>query len=544
MPPPRGRLSYQGDPEAAGINLAKRTAAYTGEVQRENERAARNNAMNALGKNVPASALPSGGIHKNMSQADQDAAVRAIQAYNGTTPAAAHMPGPTHMAPNVPQLRGGDTPAAPAGRAVAVPPTFDKDGNLKEAPANPGATSTAQTGLNGAFRGSTADEVKEFYATKPGSATSPAAVATAANAGAGNTVQTPFGTASSTDSKKGAGTTWQEQIVSKHPEIGVKDSDANKAFLDAYSKAKDAGGTIDPHAIAAQVQKDQDFRKEQDAREPGASYALNPNGENAATAIPSGFDTGAPPKVSQSTATQIGKAVHDAPGKVAGAVGDVVGGAINKTVGAAKDLYAGLTGNKQPVQDPNAPTPAQVAGNAAMTALNATGHAIIDPIKAGVNYAFNSGVTKPGVAPSASPTAPATAGAYTGTPAAPTTQPGAAPTPSIQPSGSPVQDLVNQTRPGSSGVAYAGNGSQNPIQDTIDAAKKNKTGAFAYSGDASAQQSDPHADIHAATVNAITNAGQNAHNAVNSSSPAAQPYTGSASPSTSTPAPQKQTADF
>lgn len=536
MATPRGRLSYQGDPEAAGINLARRTAAYAGEVQRENDRAAKNNAMNALGKNVPASALPAGGIHKNMSQADQDAAVRAVQAYNGTTPPAAHMPGPTHMPANVPQMR-----ATPGGApAVAVAPTFDKNGNLKDAPSNPGATSTAQTGLNGAFRGSTPDEIKDFYANKPGSATSPAAVATAANAGTGNTVDTPYGKVSSTDVNNGAGATWQQQIVSKHPAIGVKGSPENIAFVKAYGDAKARGETPDHFALAENIAG------------PSGDQPLAPaRPEIAASA--SGV---IPPK---STALQVGKVIHDAPGKAASTVANATGSAINSTVGAAKDLYAGLTGQQPTQPQPGDKTPAQVAGDAALTALNATGKALVAPFSYASNLIHDSGVTAPGTtpaAPSPSPNTPSTAGAYTGTPATP---PAATPPASpAAPNPSPMQKGIDFIYP------YAGNrDTPSPMQKGLNFIRpyagqqdtRNNAQPDGYAGAGKVDQngnapqtasSDPHADIHAATVNAITTAGQNAHNAVNSSSPAAQPYTGNASPSsTPAPAPQKsQTADF
>lgn len=115
------------------------------------------------------------------------------------------------------------------------------------------------------FRGSTAAEVTEFNRNAPGSADSDAARALRANAGKNVAIQTPYGTAKSagplpsspiptggTDElaaavnaqggprgeAKAGPTAYQQsqialqkQIIADHPEIGVKDSPANREFV-------------------------------------------------------------------------------------------------------------------------------------------------------------------------------------------------------------------------------------------------------------------------------------------------------------------------
>jgi hypothetical protein len=60
----------------------------------------------------------------------------------------------------------------------------------------------------------------------------------------GMPVQTPYGS---------IGSDWQQQVMAKHPAIGIKGSQANTDFVKAYGDAKAAGGTVDPHAIAQSV---------------------------------------------------------------------------------------------------------------------------------------------------------------------------------------------------------------------------------------------------------------------------------------------------
>lgn len=348
-----------GNSIAQGEDMARRNLAFAAEVQRQNDKAQKTNNLQAAGARVPKSVLPVGGIHKGMSQADMDAANRAIAGYQGTLPAAPHMPGPTHM--------------AGSGPAAALPPSRD--------PAQLAADAAA---------------LKEFQDSDPNKAATSNATTSklTAAAGKGEVVNTPYGPASSTDATEGKGATWQEQIANKYPEIAKKGSDANLAFVEAYKNAQKQQGpnpdgspvaAINPHALADQVMKGVNFRNEQDNREPGATAALNPNGNNAATAIPSGFDTGAPPP--PSAASQAGTAVRNAgqavasvPSKITGAINNGIQGATN----AAGDFATAVTGS------PGAGQAVHNAVNSGIAGLNSAaggvGHIIGHAVAALTGY--------------------------------------------------------------------------------------------------------------------------------------------------------------
>lgn len=433
----RGRYSTAPNPIAQGNVAAQQRIAYARSLQRQDATSANDNATQAMAATVPRYALPAGGA-KGMSPADQANIARSVAIYqNGG-----------HMPANTP-IMGRNAPTAP----VAVAPTFDKDGNLKSPPVNaPGTAPSNQTALGGAFRGSTPEEIQAFRDSAPGSASSPAALATAANAGKGNEVKTPYGTVSSTDVKNGPGANWQQQLVSKYPTLGIAGHPDNVAFVKAYKDAA-KNGTPDHVALADNIVGPNSDQPTLEGQVPqfGVPNALQPQNRTA------------------STAARIGKTIHDTPGVVSKTVGDAVGGVIKSTVGAAKDFYANLTGNPNANTGPNSidppvipggtQSPKQIAYNSAKAGLDAQNTAGTDTGSSGAGGSF----------------VPTTPPMYTGT------------------------DSSSTGTGGSFSPTY--------------------------------QPQDAHADIHAATVGAITKAGQNAHNAVNSGgtsldgvSPATSPY--------------------
>lgn len=354
------------------------------------------------------------------------------------------------MAPNTPQMGTNAPGAAPV--AKAVPPTFDKDGNMVSPPVNsPGTAPAAQTGLGGAFRGSTPDEIAAFRAGAPGGQT-PASAETnntlAANAGKGNVVQTPYGTASSTDVKNGPGQNWQQQLVSKYPTLGIAGHPDNVAFVKAYKDAA-KNGTPDHAALADSIVGPSGDQPTPEGQVPqfGVPNALQPQNRTAGTA------------------QTIGKSIHDAPG----AIGDAVGGVIKSTVGAAKNFYAGLTGN---------------------TNANTGANSIDPPVIPGGTQ---------------SPKQIADASARAGLDAQQNT----------------AANFVGPT--GSGGGSFD---TPPPTYAGTDSTSSGSGGSFAPSY----SMPDAHADIHAATVKAITTAGQNAHDAINTPGTAAPVATPSYTP--------------
>lgn len=425
----RGRYSTAPNPIAQGNVAAQQRIAYARSLQRQDATSANDNATQAMAATVPRYALPAGGT-KNMSQADQANIARSVATYQRGG----------HMAPNTTQMGGNASPSA----------------------ANPSATPPSEkTALGGAFRGSTAEELQNFRDTAPGSANSPTAKALTANAGTGNTVQTPYGTASSLaptgpqgplagDQSNGpqhAGpTNWQQQLVAKYPTLGIAGHPDNVAFVKAYKDAA-KNGTPDHAALA-------------DSIVGPSGDQPTPEGQVPQTGIPNALQ---PQNRTASTAATVGKAIHDAPGVVSKTVGDAVGGVIKSTVGAAKDFYANLTGNPNantgansidpPVIPGGTQSPKQIAYQSAQKGLDAQNTAGTDTGSSGAGGSFDTPPTYAG---------PSSQGVSGGV-------------------GAPSYQMNN-------------------------------------SGDA-------HADVHAATLKAITTAGQNAHNAINTTSDGATPPT-------------------
>jgi len=126
---------------------------------------------------------------------------------------------------------------------------------------------------------------------------------------------------------------WQQQIVNKHPEIGVAGSSANKAFVDAYKKANPNGGAPSDHMALA----DSVVNGLQKPAPPQASAPRKP----AAAGNPA---TG-------SAAFQVGQEVSNLPGQIEAvkAAGSKMGeDAINTGVSAVgkalSDAQAGWAG--------------------------------------------------------------------------------------------------------------------------------------------------------------------------------------------------------
>ena len=116
---------------------------------------------------------------------------------------------------------------------------------------------TVGAGANAPFRGSTSDEIAQFY---QGDQTAAKNVAQAK--ASGGVVQTPYGTINGN---------WQDELVKKYPALGVKGSQANVEFIRSYNAAKQAEGDIgdaqskvDHHAIADAV-----MQKIQNPQQPG-----------------------------------------------------------------------------------------------------------------------------------------------------------------------------------------------------------------------------------------------------------------------------------
>lgn len=466
----RGRFSTPPNPIAAGNITAAERIAYAKSLNRQDAASANDNATQAMAASVPKYALPAGGT-KGMSPADQANIARSVATYQRGG----------HMAPNIPQM-GVNAPETPA-RAVA--PTFDKDGNIETPPDNSTKAAPASqprwTGPSTAYKpGPGSGETRAMRAPdltpppRPGpnatagqrqawmdkvasinsqagqpldtlpqnqqaSATQIADNAAtvnagnAAKAGVPTTVDTQYGKAGVSYPPQ---QNWQQQLVAKYPTLGIAGHPDNVAFVKAYKDAA-KNGTPDHFTLADSIVGPNSDQPTPEGQVPqfGVPNALQPQNRTA------------------STAQTVGKAIHDAPGVVSKTVGDAVGGVIKSTVGAAKNFYAGLTGNPNantgansmdpPVIPGGTQSPKQIAYQSAKSGLNAqqnTADTFIGPTGSG-GGSFDS--------------PPSYAG------------------PTAQPQG---------TAP-----SY-----QMP-------------------------KGDAHADIHAATVKAITTAGNNAHTAVNSS---------------------------
>lgn len=309
----RRPTTYAPNPEGiqAANEAAARSIQFAKNTQRANEKGSRDTAAEAVGRAVPAYALPTGGSKKGMSTADQANVARSVRAYEAGG----------HMAPNTPQMRT----AAPAA-----------------------------SGTRPAFGGSTPEEVSDFYKGAPNP--------TKDVAGTGQQVLTPYGFAGSTTDKSsparlaerpatptydekgkqvGVGRAspalnWQEQLVAKHPEIGVKDSPENKAFVAQYKQAQ-----------AAKELNQDGSPKDHFGMAESAIASTKPPSMGGSGAGATGVDA---PAAMVPTEQQQGQAIRSAP-SVAQAAGTGLAAAVTGTVanaaGKAADFQAGLTG-----QDP------------------------------------------------------------------------------------------------------------------------------------------------------------------------------------------------
>lgn len=362
MPTPSSRGPRYGGNAIADANARSNAqTAYASAKNRADIKSLRNNDMQALGKGVPKSILPAGGIHPNMSEADMKAATRRIMGYQGTLPPAEHMPGPQHM-------------PGSAGAPAALPPSKDP----------------AQLAADAAT-------LKEFQASDPNKT---GAANVAAAAGKGTMVQTPYGKAGSTNVTQGKGATWQEQVVANHPEIGVKGSPANLAFIDAYKNAQkaqgpnpdgSAGAPVDPHAIAQQVITQLAVQNGKGAAGPGAGKTAAANtaagvnqpaqGPNATNFVSAGGGAEPPPP---SAATTTGNAIRGAGEAIASAPGKLVNNVVGGAVKAGSDFASAVTGNPAAGQAVTHYANSAIGG--VNSAVDATGHLIGHAVAALTGY--------------------------------------------------------------------------------------------------------------------------------------------------------------
>lgn len=260
----------------------------------------------------------------------------------------------------------------------------------------------AQTARGGAFRGSTPDEIKDFFDSDPinGTAAKEEAARVRTQAGTGEKVQTPYGTMSLSDPKYGPGATWMDQVVNRYPEIGKPGTDANKAFTAAYNSAirqtgPNADGTpagkVDPHALADQVMNQ--------------LAKTGPNSDLETPDMPVGTPA-KPPDPKPGAGFAAGQAVRNIPAAT-GSMLENAGGAINRTIDNADDaldnFVAGVSGKTpdqiqqqkiaeattppEPGQSVPAPTPDELAtAKSAARANAATAYA-----KAGVPAPVRTG---------------------------------------------------------------------------------------------------------------------------------------------------------
>lgn len=332
------RHPTQYNPEAIqqANEAAARSIQFAKDTQRANEKGSRDTAAEAVGRAMPAYALPAGGSRKGMSTADQANVARSVRAYEAGG----------HMAPNTPQMRT----AAPAAG-----------------------------GTRPAFGGSTPEEVSDFYKNAP-------AAPTVAAAGTGNSVVTPFGTASSRTATQGeqlanattsdTGVTrtapprqanWQEQVMAQHPEIGKEGTPQNKAFVDAYKALKpeerNPDGSPKDHMGLAQ-QAIGTLKGAKGSVAAGVAAGGSTSGGIGGTAEPPitpqtvGQNIAKTPGVVGDALAAVPKGISSVVGKIADTAGNVAGG-----------LYSGLTGNPNPYTPGSVPAALDTAGQTANAAI-------------------------------------------------------------------------------------------------------------------------------------------------------------------------------
>lgn len=478
----RGRYSTAPNPIAQGNVAAQQRIAYARSLQRQDATSANENATQAMAATVPRYALPAGGT-KNMSPADQANIARSVAIYqNGG-----------HMPANTP-IMGRNAPTAP----VAVAPTFDKDGNLKSPPVNaPGTGTVSQsrwTGPSTAYKpGPGSGETRALKAPdltpppRPGPGASPAErqawmdKTAQINSQAGKPLDTlpqnqPLAQASATKIADNAAT----ENAGKSAKSGVPSTvdtqygTAGVSYAPQQNWQQQLVAKYPTLGIAGHPDNVAFVKAYKDAAKNGtpdhaalADSIVGPSGDQPTPEgqVPQmGIPNALQPQNrTASTAATVGKAIHDAPGVVSKTVGDAVGGVIKSTVGAAKDFYANLTGNPNANTGANSIDPPVIPGGT----------------QSPKQIAYNS--AKAGL------DAQNTAGTDTGS------------------SGSGGSFDTPPSYAGPSGQGVSGG-----------------VGAPSYQMNNSG---DAHADVHAATVKAITTAGQNAHNAINTTSDGATPPT-------------------
>lgn len=276
--------------------------------------------------------------------------------------------------------KGNNQPAT--GRAVAP----DTSGGKSVDDMLSGATPTQRvqanpagaTGGGGGFRGSTPDEIKDFYDSDPVNGTAAKAMAAKLQAAGktGDAVSTPFGTVSLTDSKLGPGATSLDQVAKKYPAIAQKGTQANDAFAAAYNKAikeqgpnpdGSAGAAVDPHAIADQVMKNiqnpakaSELSVPDDAtiKAPGPLGITDAKIDFGGEQVPVSGATGI--KDPGNAAQRTGTAIRDTTGDF----GNALAYPFRKAAGVVSDFYdntvkpfvKGITGDNTPSPRKSAPT--------------------------------------------------------------------------------------------------------------------------------------------------------------------------------------------
>lgn len=358
----RGRtpLPTRYDPEAvkSANEMATKQFQYAKDVQRRQEASRRDNAVTAIGKNTPAYLQPPGGMHAGMSRADQDAAVARATGAPLVAPPQFNF-GAKGGTSAVPWTGGSIAQKLAPGAAETVSRPAPTSADIAPHGSGPGGRV-----MNGSEAAANLAQTRALIAPHDPSqaprqpsaesvlASHDAAVANQATrtaAGTGNVVQTPYGTASSRQLN------WQEQIVKAHPEIGVKDSPENKAFLQQYNQAKTAGslnadGSPKDHMALAGA-----------AIDSVRSAANQPKGGNAADlaakdqASSPGFTGEKAQGADQVTPKTIGQNIAKVPGVIGDALTSVpkavigaAGNLADKIGTAGGQLYSGITGNPSP----------------------------------------------------------------------------------------------------------------------------------------------------------------------------------------------------
>lgn len=251
------------------------------------------------------------------------------------------------------------TTGAPKQPAIGAP-----DGS---APAVPNQNRTAG---GGAFRGSSNAEIKDFYDSDPinGTAAKAKAAEVGAAAGKGTVVDTPYRKVSSTDVTKGKGSTWQEQIANKYPEIGKSGSPANIAFTKEYNDSLKSGNTpLDPHTLADRVmQQGPTPSGATVAGDNKVAFPLSGNNVGGVTAGAQGtgvVPTPGPAAQAGRTASAVGSAAATGAAAAVGSTGAAGAGAaagqfLNDTV---KPFFKGFMGGTEPASAPTPTAPAPVS---------------------------------------------------------------------------------------------------------------------------------------------------------------------------------------